>query len=243
MQTKFLVVIPFHNVKPYIGECANSLMSQRYRHWRAILSDDASDDDSARYIPTDGRFTIRRSERRMTALANIHHSIVSSSPSDDDVICILDGDDHLIRPDALDILSAIYSDPTAMLSYGQYVNSNGGIGHCRALPSEAFGVLRRIGFWTSHMRTFRYALYRELMRQDPGLTCYRDAGGEMYTMCADVATMIPLLEIAGHDRVRFNPHPIYYYRQHPQNDHAKDQSMQKRMEIEIFSKKPFDRLK
>jgi len=243
MKTKFIVVVPFYNAEQYIGDCIKSLLSQKNENWVAILADDASTDNSDQHIPGDPRFILRKSEQRQMPLANIHSAISSVDLSEDDVICILDGDDYLLRDDALDILSAIYSDPSVMLTYGQYVNSNGTVGHCRSLPLEAFSVLRKIGFWTSHMRTYRYAIYKELMRQDPELTCYKDINGDFYTMCADVATMIPLLEIAGHDRVRFNPHPIYYYRHHPNNEHAKDQSMQKRIEIELFAKKPFERLK
>jgi hypothetical protein len=54
--------------------------------------------------------------------------------------------------------------------------------------------------------------------------------------------MTPLMEIAGFERVKFNPDPVYYYRIHQQNDHFVDPNLQKSVADEIFAKQKFNKL-
>lgn len=234
-------IVAFRNVKDYITQCAMTIKNQNYKNWIAIFCDDNSDDESCNYIPEDDRFIIKKNSSRLTALPNIHYGIVDSNLDDEDIICILDGDDFLIRPDVLDIINRLYQDDT-LLTYGQYVWPNGQIGHCAPYTKESFAKLRKGGYWASHMRTFKYKLYKELIRQDPELSCYKDKNGNFYTMSCDVATMTPLMEIAGFDRIKFNPEPVYFYRIHEKNDHFIDVKKQKEMADEIFSGKSFTKL-
>lgn len=235
---RFVFIIPFRNVKPFIQECYNSLLNQNNKNWIAIFCDDESNDGTCDIIPNDIRFTIRRNEKRVTALLNIHNGIIYSNLNDEDVICILDGDDFLIRNDVVDILENLYSDDT-LVTYGQYIWPNGSIGHCTPYNRESFKRLRTGGYWASHIRTFKYKLYKELLNQDPDLLCYKNKRGEYYTITYDIAIMTPLMEIAGFDRVKFNPNPVYYYRIHQQNDHFVDPALQKQVADEIFNKQPF----
>ncbi len=237
---RFVFIIPFRNVKPYIKQCYNSLLSQINKNWIAIFCDDLSDDGSLDDIPKDDRFIIRRTTHRITALPNIHYGIVESNLNDDDIICILDGDDFLIRNDSLDILNNLYDDKT-LLTYGQYVWPNGNGGHCIPYNTQTFANLRNGGYWASHLRTFKFKLYKEILNQDPDLRCYKDNEGNFYKTCYDIAIMTPLMEMAGLENIKFNSTPIYYYRLHPNNDHALYGQQQKETEKEIFAKNPFKR--
>jgi len=238
---RFVFIIPFRNVSAFIKDCATSLINQSNKNWIAIFCDDASTDKTIDNIPNDNRFIIKRNEERITALPNIHNGIVDSNLNDDDIICILDGDDLLIRPDAIDIIDRLYSDD-ALLTYGQYIWPNNQIGHCKAYTRETFAQLRTGGYWASHIRTFKYKLYKELMNQDPGLSCYKDKDGKFYTITYDIAIMTPLMEIAGFDKIKFNPDPVYYYRIHQQNDHFVDPNLQKSVADEIFAKTKFNQV-
>ena len=235
---RFVFIIPFRNVKDYIGQCAESLIKQNNKNWIAIFCDDESIDNSIDYIPNDERFTIRRNSKRLTALPNIHYGIVESNLNDDDIICILDGDDFLFRPDAIDIIDKLYQDDT-LLTYGQYIWPNGQIGHCKPYSEEEFKNLRKGGYWASHMRTFKYKIYKELIKQDEKLNCYKDENDNFFTITADVATTTPLMEIAGFKRIKFNKEPIYYYRIHQNNDHYIDPVLQKSVADQIFAKEKF----
>jgi glycosyltransferase involved in cell wall biosynthesis len=234
------IIIPFRNCEKYISDCVKSLLTQTHNNWSAYFCDDASTDNTLSHIPSDPRFIVKSNTKRMTALPNIHFGIIDAKPNDQDIICILDGDDFLIRPDALDIIDNLYNDNT-LLTYGQYIWPNGQVGHCRSYSKEEFDVIRKGSYWASHMRTFKYKLYKELMSQDPNLNCYKRSNGEFYTVTYDVAIMTPLMEIAGFENTKFNPVPIYLYRIHEQNDHFVNAQEQKIFEKEIFEKKPFTR--
>lgn len=238
---RFVFIIPFRNVAPYIRECASSLINQSNKNWIAHFIDDVSTDDTLSNIPPDSRFSFKRNEERLTALPNIHNGIMDLNLNDEDVICILDGDDLLIRPDAIDILDKMYIDG-ALLTYGQYVTTQS-VGHCRPYTTETFKHVRDSReYWASHLRTFKFKLYKEIMVQDPNLDCYKDSNGEMYRSCYDVAIMVPLLEIAGFDKVKFNPVPLYFYRIHPQNDYSVDPVLQYAIADEVYNKKKFKQI-
>ena len=239
---RFVFIVPYRNVINYIQDCAKSIIGQKYQNWIAIFCDDASNDGTSFNLPKDDRFILRKNKERLTALPNIHYGIVESNLDDEDIICILDGDDFLITDEALNILNDLYNDET-LLTYGQYVWPNGQIGHCKPYTKQEFKQLRNGGYWASHMRTYKYKLYKELMSQDPELSCFKDKNGNFYTMSCDVATMTPLMEIAGFERIKFNPNPVYYYRIHQQNDHFVDPKLQKEVADELFAKNSFQEMK
>ncbi len=237
---RLVFIIPFRNVSKFIESCYTSLLVQENSNWISIFCDDASTDGSIHLIPESKKFIKRINTTRLTALPNIHFGITESGLQDEDIVCLLDGDDFLIRKDVVDIVSSLYDDGKTLLTYGQYIWPNGQIGHCKPYTKKEFENLRNGGYWASHMRTFKYKLYKELMKQDPDLGCYRDDNGEFYTMTYDVAMMTPLMEIAGFERIKFNPEPLYYYRVHEQNDHYLDPNYQKVAADHIFRKKPFN---
>jgi hypothetical protein len=96
----------------------------------------------------------------------------------------------------------------------------------------------------SHLRSFKSWVYREIERQDPNLTCFKEEkDGSVYRMTYDVAIYLPLMEIAGFDRVKHNPKPIYVYnRDNPISDDKVSQNTQTRIHREILGKKPFKRI-
>jgi glycosyltransferase involved in cell wall biosynthesis len=242
IENRFVFIIPFRNVKPFIKDCYSTILAQKYKNWIAIFCDDESSDETTSEIPKDDRFIIRRNEKRITALPNIHYGIIESKLNDEDVICILDGDDALLNDTVLDTLNNLYQDDT-LLTYGQYAYVNGQLGHCKPYTEIEFKNLRSGGYWASHMRTFKYKLYKELIIQDSDLLCFKDNLGNFYTITYDVAIMTPLMEIAGLDKIKFNPKPIYYYRIHQQNDHFVDPNLQKSVADEIFAKPKFNQTK
>jgi hypothetical protein len=171
-------------------------------------------------------------------LGNIHETIVESNLNDEDVICILDGDDYLIGNNVFGILNNLYQDEI-LLVYGQYLLPNGEKGHCRAYNDiEDFQRNMRRQWAASHLKSFKYKLYKEVSKQDQNLDYFRDSNKDFYRMAGDLALMTSMMGIAGLHRIRFNPIPIYQYRFHENNDHSTDMSYQKKMAVEIILK-PF----
>lgn len=246
MENRFVFIIPFRNVKNFIQECYSSILHQNYPNWIAIFCDDESNDGTSDLIPNHPNFRKFYNQKRITALPNIHNGIMNSSLDDNDIICLLDGDDSLLRADSLNIINNLYQDPNCWLTYGQYAihhgNNQWSLGHCKEYDVNSFNNLRNGGYWASHLRTFRYHLYKRILEQDPNLNCYKDSNGDFYKTCYDIAIMTPLMEMAGLERIKFNPNPIYNYRLHPNNDHALYGIEQKQDEKSLFSKKSFSKI-
>ena len=59
---KVCIVVPVYNAEKYLGYCLNSILSQSYTNWTAILVDDGSKDSSLeicnRYAKLDSRFQV-----------------------------------------------------------------------------------------------------------------------------------------------------------------------------------------
>jgi glycosyltransferase involved in cell wall biosynthesis len=234
----FVFIIPFRNVQDYIGQCANSLINQTYQNWTAIFCDDCSNDYTLSRIPEDSRFKIRKNSERVTALPNIAYALLQEEYHKEDIICMLDGDDFLLDNNSLMKINDLYSDESTLLTYGQYTTGNA-IGHCREMDAEYIENIRGSQWYASHLKTFKYKLFQEFLKQDSELSSYKDNDGNFYQMTYDVAMMLPLIEIAGHKNIKFCSEPVYYYRFHPNNDHVINIHLQTSIEKEIWLKPKF----
>jgi glycosyltransferase involved in cell wall biosynthesis len=239
---RFAFIVPFRNCSRFLASCAESLLCQDYENWVAYFRDDASSDAGLSVLPSDPRIVGQRREERGGGLLNMHEGIMENGLSPDNIVCLLDGDDQLVGSGVLGTISDLYERTGCLVSYGQYEDDSGQVGHCRAYRREEFANLRSAGFVASHLKTFRFSVYLEAMRQDPECERYRQADGRFFEMATDVAMMMPLLEIAGFERVAFNPVVVYRYNQHDGNEHRVDSARQNRCAREALAKPPFARL-
>jgi len=231
---KFRIIISYSNVGNWLCACSRSVITQDNPNWTAHFLDDASTDDSAQLIHTDDRIEYIKREKRMYALKNQYEFLKTAPFNDDDIIIFLDGDDTLLRRDALDILEELYDEDTDVV-YGQYTDSNGHRGRSSAYLKFDFENLRNLPFRASHLRSFKYKMFKELLDIDQELLHFKNENG-FYRMCSDIAIMTPILELAGHERVKFNDIPLYWYRMHDRNDIEIDREEQVNIEKEILGK-------
>ena len=239
---KFWIIVPFYNVSNYITDCVNIIISQNYDNYQAIFIDDNSSDGTSDKIPNNDKFTKVYNDIRLTALENIHNCLFSlkSDIDPDDIIIILDGDDALLHTGVLEYVNNIYKyNQSLLITYGQYITSNGYLGHCSSYTEQEYNNLRNMDWRASHLRSFKFKTYLELINQDPQFNCYKDIDGGFYKITYDIAILYPLMEIAGYNNIHFNKEPLYYYRLHPNNDHALNASEQKRVELNIKNKPKF----
>ncbi|MGN8056112.1 glycosyltransferase family 2 protein [Pedobacter sp. 22163] len=233
------LIVPFRNVEKYIEECLESILSQNHLNFRVFFIDDCSSDASTDKIPNHPKFVIVRNSERKYALQNIHEVLISQLFFPDDIIAILDGDDALMDNYSLDVVDRYYRGNNLM-TYGSF-----NISRSYSLPQEycytveEFRNLRVAAWKASHLKTFKYKAYSELLSQDPELTAFKDSFGQFYKMTYDIALMLPLMEICGYDYVAFNPLPIYFYRLHENNDHMVNRALQEKIDFEIRAKKQF----
>lgn len=224
-RTFFTVLIPLRNCEPWVGECLDSLLAQQFPSWNAIVCDDASDDGSWAVIDAkvgrDPRFRFVRNRERRTALPNLMDMVRMATG---DHILILDGDDALLRHDALDIIFAVYNDsPDVIATSGQYIRwPDGGLGHCR--PSQPPGVSWFEGWQYGHTLTFRRDVCVEQMDRYPQAYIDIDTG-KPFASTYDLALFYPIVAWAEWHgkRVAHINIPTYLYRRWRGNDDADTQ--------------------
>jgi glycosyltransferase involved in cell wall biosynthesis len=92
---KVTVIVPAHNVDPYIEQTLLSLQAQKYKHLRVILVDDQSTDETflraSRLLPKLDLLLIKGTQEGPGGARNRGLSLVSET----DFVLFLDGDDVL----------------------------------------------------------------------------------------------------------------------------------------------------
>jgi len=239
----FRFVVPVYNSEAWVGRCIESIRQQSIRSWRCVVVDDASTDGTwdavQRAAGGDDRFLLVRNPQRRGALANIMSAIDRHAAAPSDVVVTVDGDDWLAHARVLERLLQVYRNPRAQLTYGQFRQvTSGDIGWCREYPAEvkAARSYRSYDGLASHLRTFRYGLYRRIKRED-----LLDPRTKMpWAMAWDLALMLPMLEMCLPDQVVFIPDVLYSYNDaNPLNDHKVNREEQIRSDRAIRALLPY----
>ena len=121
------IITTCYNCEPFIGQCIESVLSQKQTDWEMYITDDASVDKSVEVATKvangDPRIKIIKNDKNMGAVFNKTSNFLNHAELDDeDVIVSLDGDDYLSSEYALCYLKKIYSKGY-WLSYGSFVAS------------------------------------------------------------------------------------------------------------------------
>ena len=163
---------------------------------------------------------------------------------DNEIIVNLDGDDWFAHPNVLQRLNQAYQDPNVWMTYGQFIRwcehcsgtiyptniqktskcKHGYLGHC--FPIDYKELKKRKGFkhYLQHImrtkggwvfgptRTFYAALFKQIKRDH--LT---DKKGNFYCFATDLATTLPMAEMALY-HIKYIPDITYVYnRSNPLN--------------------------
>lgn len=216
---RFHIVSPFRNAAPYLKDYLQALNKQTHPDYQVYMIDDYSTDNGSDLIDNAANVTKVINFKRKYALQNILDILLQQPIEDDDVICLIDADDRLPHKYVLSILNSVYQDKEILLTYGSMQR----LGDYRILGNaytpEQFEKLRRSPWKASHLRTFRFKLFKEFLCRDPELNHLKNADGDLLRMPYDMALLFPLMEIAGYNRTKFIPIPMYEYRLHGNNDH------------------------
>lgn len=252
---EFVVVIPSYNNERYVRRNLKSVISQQCDvPFSIIYVNDCSKDRTIdivhdikkEYGLDDSFLKIIDNPVRIGALANIYHT-VHNHVKDHQIVVHLDGDDALAHTKVLQRLAHEYQDPNLWMTYGQFVFVPEGLeGTTYEIPRDALinKEVRSLVYVAQHLRTFKAALFKKIKKED--LQC----DGEFYEMNADMATMIPMLEMAAplnatsQNRSKFIPDImcIYTY-DNPINDHKVNRTLQLELEEVIRAIPPYEPLK
>lgn len=216
LEKPLAVVITAYNCAQWCEQSLDSIFAQDYSNFYVIFVDDCSSDGTADRVQAyidkhnlkDRLFLIRNVERRrkMHNIYTVYHSI-----PDDHIIIQIDGDDRLAYNNQIfKLINETYHTEDVWLTYGQYCNTNGDMGYAAPVPEK---VLKRRGFrrWNfvyMHLRTFNAWLFKQIKLHDVITRGVPGFAGKFYPCSNDVATMIPMLEMAG-TRFKFFDEVLY----------------------------------
>lgn len=235
------LIVPFRNVKPFLKNCCASILAQDYLNYRVFFVDDCSDDDSVAEIPQQENLIVIRNDSRKYALQNIIAILNHSYFTAEDIIAIMDGDDELAHEYVFSLLNTVYQSEQCLVTYGSFRTMDALISRPFFYTETEFKDLRKSAWKASHLKTFKYKVFQQYLLQDPKGLHLQDPSLEFYKMTYDIALMLPLLEIAGYDKVSYIADRIYNYRLHANNDHIVNRKLQYDIELEIRSKPKFER--
>ena len=238
--TRFQVIIRGRNCRKYISACLKSLRKQSYDNWLATVILDAPTDGSesiaCKYASKDSRISVYVNKKRKGLSANMWRGMKYANAKPEDVIAWLDADDEL-PSDALKTVSKVYGKNNLLATHGSYWRMDL---KRRTKMSRAYKKSVRKESWRgSHLKTFKYKLMAFFPKK-----YLKDKKGKWYQASSDVALMIPILELAGLDRVKFIRKITYKWRMTPDAIY-KDKTgakLQLKNKREIMAKKPLKRV-
>jgi glycosyltransferase involved in cell wall biosynthesis len=176
--------------------------------------DDGSTDDTRKYLsdnldkfPSNTKVVF--SDNRNFKLKNLYDFV--QVLNDDDIVCVLDGDDWLYHSGVLSKIVKEYENPNVDYVYTNWLYShNNEIGISKPIPESSWDPYQ--GQWiTSAMSTFRVRAFNSINKEN-----FLRWDGEWFTMACDQAYVLPILwnlkkRDGDYSAVRFINEPLYVY--------------------------------
>jgi len=208
----FKIIMTCRNAEKWIARSVQSVLNQNYTNWQAVVVDALSEDHTYKILLNSldqvdsEKFIIIANLEIETAIVNNFKAIQAVCPEDEDVLVFLDGDDWFYDSHTLEHLNEAYSDPDVWITWGNYI-LHPYRKHRGDLPIPANYELRKERWITSHLKTCKYFLWRNIKDED-----FRNTNtGKYYTTSRDVAFMFPMLEMAGPKHRKFIDKTLYVY--------------------------------
>ena len=237
----FKIIVPFYNCEKWIGKCIDSIKNQDYRNFHCYLIDDMSTDNSKQVAlaKIDEKFTYISNTEKKFKLRNFYEC-VHSFCEDEDVIVEVDGDDWLASTKVLSTLNKRYDETGCWITYGSYVDypsMKRGM-YARELPADIITDrdYRKYHWVTSHLRTFKSFLFKAINKEDLMID------EKFFDTTSDLATMFPMLEMAGHKVQFVEDIMLFYNLTNDLNDHKRNPQNQRRIDLLVRSKEKYNLL-
>jgi hypothetical protein len=220
-----------------IVRCCESVVEQSYGDWEHSIYLDGWQKSVGECPVQHERLKIYASRIRLGTMAGFRTVMKVGRFPPSDPVCLLDMDDRLMDSTVLERVALEYQDASCWVTHGSYITRSGRPARFTGpyKPGERFRVA---GWRASHLKTFRAGLFSHIKN-----TSLKGLDGRYLRVCSDLAIMFPLLEMAGHDRIRYIPDILYEYNDlNPFNDHKIAPEEQHRMERYLRKQAPYHRL-
>ena len=245
-KVKFCVVMPGYNVDKYITQSINSVFIQSYHNWQLVVINDMSTDNTSQILTEiqehsglqPSKFNVITHTIKMSSASYSFYEASHHYCDQESVIVFLDADDLLANHNTLENIASIYqNNKNIWVTFGSYTVFNQT--HQIETNLDFFNLnfnsndlnnIRSRPWVTSHLKTAYNWLFQKI---DPKDLKIQD---NFITAANDIAMMLPLIEMAGPNRV----HPIKevtcLYRVHESSTHND------RRELQIANEKYFKSL-
>lgn len=249
MVNKFVIISTAYNKAKWISFNVNSIKQQSYENYLVIYGYDKSEDNTLErlnhYIDGDNKFIIHNNTNQDSQMSNFYNCLQHLKDnkliSSEDIIVEVDADDWLLHPFVLQYLNEVYQDPNIWMSYGHYIEyPSGQVGGHFYMHLTEDGTTRQTPFAYSHLKTYKAWLLDRVPQEyliDPRTNKY-------WNITADFAMCMPMVELAGRDRIHRADVPLYVYNNSngADNESARRLYEQKEAEYHIRQLKPLQRL-
>jgi glycosyltransferase involved in cell wall biosynthesis len=218
-QNKFKIVIPSYNNEKWYEANIASILNQTYKNYDVLYIDDASTDNTYQVVsnivsdlPNWKVVSNEQNMRRGYNLSPYNPLLIDFIESDDDILVFIDGDDWLYDDKVLESLNNLYNENEYWMTYGKFVcYPSGDLGNPQNTPYpievHEQNAYRRDTWRASHLRTFRWHLYKQIKKED----LIFSKTGEFYFHAEDLATSFPCLEMCPKDKIGVVDFITYVY--------------------------------
>jgi glycosyltransferase involved in cell wall biosynthesis len=243
-ERRIVVVTASYNNRQWYRKNLDSIFNQKYTNYYVIYIDDCSTDGTGDLVDAyinerqqKERIILLHNHKRCGTASNLYMAIHQCR--DTDIVVIVDGDDWLAHANVFNRLNNTYADPNVWLTYGQFKEiPSGNIGFCVQYPSHIVqnNLFRTFSHIPSHLRTFYAGLFKKIKKEDLMLE------GDFLPMTADMATMIPMIEMAGTHHKFISEVLLEYNMLNPINDHKVSRELQSKCDLIIRSRSVYSRI-
>lgn len=218
MNNRFVILIGSYNNEKWVSQNIESVLNQTYKNWKLIYynacSTDRTGEIAKQIAETDSRITVWSDDVRHLKGYFLSKVNTYTSIYDNDIICILDGDDFLSSPEVLDYLNQVYMQTSCWMTYGGMIVWEGGDKTKEAFPQNSLPPqhvfdqkLYRNDLWRySHLRTCRGFLWNRLNPED-----FKSKTNGEYMTLEDLVMMYDCLEMCPSKKIFRVEEPIYIY--------------------------------
>lgn len=249
MENKFVVISTVYNKEKWVAFNVNSIKQQSYKNFIAIYGYDKSGDKSIwelyRSISQDEKFHIIENEEQDSQMSNFFYTYKKAKERNligpDDIIVEVDADDWLLHPFVFEYLNQAYQDPNVWMTYGHYIEyPSGKVGGHFYMHLPENDNIRELPFAYSHLKTYKAWLLDKVPQED----LIDPETGKYWKMTADFAMCMPMVEMAGRDRIVRFDQPLYVYNSGDDSGSESKSNLaeQKRIEQLIRKLKPKGRI-
>lgn len=216
---KFKVVVPSWNNEMWLEPNLASILNQTYTNYEVLYIDDASTDKTyervCEIVGNLSNWKVVKNEQNMRRGYNLspYNPIIQDFMTDDeDILLFVDGDDWLYDEYVFEKINNLYKEHNYWMTYGKFVSYPSGFDGYPQNTHYSDEVhannLYRTDLWrASHLRTFKWHLYKRIKREDLIFT----QTGEFYFHAEDLATSFPCLEMCPKHKIGVVDFHTYVY--------------------------------